>query len=92
MTETAEGHVICGTCQVEPEVVTNADGEPEAVCPQCGQRDKTDDAVRIAQEYAVDAIGRGFQGMIGDAVKGNPSIKFTAERIPARNFRWHMAV
>lgn len=83
--------VVCGTCKVPPDIVSNADGKDEAVCPSCGQRDDVEDAQRIAGEFGADAIARGFQSGLGDIFKGKSGMKFTPERIPHRTFRWHLA-
>lgn len=47
--------VICGKCKTDPELVEDANGEAEAVCRSCGQRDKVKDALRIAGEQFADA-------------------------------------
>jgi len=91
MSDQTSVRVVCATCKVDPEFVTDADGKAEAVCPGCGQRDDVEDAMRIAQEFALDAVARGLQGGLGDAVRGKDGIEFKPEKIPERTFRWHVA-
>ena len=42
--------VVCGACQCDPGLTTDVDGEV-AICPGCGQRDRVDEAFRIAGEH-----------------------------------------
>lgn len=83
--------VICGRCKVEPELVENADGNAEVVCPSCGQRDNANDAARIAGEQAMDAAARHFQSAVRSGVVGSKFVIFEAKRVPNRTFNWHAA-
>ena len=82
--------VVCGTCKVEPEIVSEADGEA-AICPSCGQRDKVEDAIRIAEEQVTDSTTRALQDAVRSAVRSNEFLNFEAEPLPRRNFKWHGA-
>ena len=84
-----EFEIVCGKCKVGAEVVTDASGEEEAVCPSCGQRDKVADAFRIAGEQLADDAARTVQDVLGKSVRGSKVMKFEANRIPRRSFRWH---
>lgn len=81
--------VVCGACNVEPEVVSDDHGKAQAVCPSCGRRDDAEDAMQIAGEHfiqqAMPDLQRGLAGTIG----GKKHIKFTPEKIPEQTFRWH---
>lgn len=81
--------VVCGKCKVKPELVEDADGNVEAVCDSCGQRDDVKDAARIAGEQAADVAARAFQSSISRSVRGNKFMKFEAKPLPRRTFRWH---
>lgn len=79
---------VCGSCKVDPEVVTNADGSAEAVCPGCGQRDKIEDVQRIGGEHFLQSSIPDIQKGIGDAFRGKFT-KFEAKPVPQRTKRWH---
>ncbi len=79
---------VCGSCKVAPEIVTDADGNAEAVCPRCGQRDKIEDVQRIGGEHFLQSSMPGFQKGIGKAFSGKFT-KFEAEPIRKRAFKWH---
>lgn len=81
--------LVCGECQTEPEIVSDGDREAEAVCPSCGQRDTSEAAARIASEHAAHQRSLALQRTIQQAIKGNQFVKFDAQRIPKRGFRWH---
>ncbi len=81
--------IVCGSCQVPPEVVTNDDGKTEAVCPSCGQRDEVEDALRIGGEHYVEGAKAALNKSLGDAVKGSKFIKFESGFKTGETFRWH---
>ena len=81
--------IMCGKCRVGAEAVTDTDGKKEAVCPSCGQRDKVEDALRVAGEQAADAAARQLQSGIADSVRGNKFMKFEGKPLPRRTFKWH---
>jgi hypothetical protein len=82
--------VVCGSCKVEPEVTSHSNGDREAVCPGCGQRDEAQDAIRIAEQHLADEAARSVQSALRGAIKPSKFIKFEAKRIPQRTFRWHL--
>lgn len=83
--------VVCGTCQVDPEIVANADGNDEAVCPGCGQSDKLEDATRIAGEHYVEGVKAMLNKTMRDAARGSKIIKFKPGAPLRTDFRWHAA-
>lgn len=83
--------VVCGTCKVGPAIMLNDKELEVAVCPSCGQRDKAEDAIRIAQEHLQHEAQIAFQEGVGEAVKGREFIKFAPDPIRRRTFRWHAA-
>ena len=82
--------VVCGKCGVDP-ILTDTGGDPEVVCPQCGQNDKVDDAVRIGGEHFADSAARVMQSNARKAARRNAFMKFEAKPVPRRTFRWHVA-
>lgn len=81
--------VVCGKCNRDPEIVTGASGEVEAVCPGCGQRDKLKDALRIGSEHFEHQAGATLQDLLRDATKDSEFMQFEATPLPQRSFRWH---
>lgn len=80
--------VICAKCQLDPEIVTNANGQAEARCPGCGQRDNVDDAVRIAGEQATDRAKSDLNDALRNATRGSKFIKLQREFPTGGHFRW----
>jgi len=83
--------VVCGTCKVSPDIISNDLGEDVAVCPLCGRRDTAEDAIRFAQEHLQHEAQIAFQEGVGEAVKDREFIRFAPEPLPERTFRWHAA-
>jgi hypothetical protein len=83
--------VVCGKCQLGAEVVTDADGNAEAVCPACGQRDKVEDAQRIAGEHYTEGVKAMLNKTMSDAARGSKVLKFKpgAPLKADSAFRWH---
>jgi hypothetical protein len=86
-----EFRVVCGKCQLGAEVVTDADGNAEAVCPGCGRRDKIEDAQRIASEHYVEAVKATLNKTMRDAARRSKFMKFDSggPLKPDSAFRWH---
>ena len=80
--------VVCGKCKVGPRLVPKPDGEVEAVCPECGQWDKIEDASRIASEHAGDSGIGFFQRGFGRSAR-TPFARFEAKPRERPIFRWH---
>ena len=83
--------VVCGQCKVDPELVEDGTGNAQAVCPRCGQRDDVNKAARIAGEHAMDQATRAFQHHAIQGAQRNEFIRFEANPLPNRTFRWHAA-
>jgi len=83
--------VVCGKCQVGADAILEDDGDAYAVCPSCGQRDKVEDAQRIAGEHFTESVKAELNATLSDFVRGSKIIKFTSS-FPRRSdadFRWH---
>lgn len=80
--------LVCAACYRDPDVVTNADGELEAVCRGCGQRDDVENAKQIASENFKHQAAIAFQEATRHAVRGSKVVKFEGQRIPKREFDW----
>ena len=83
-----EFNVVCGKCQSDIAIIRDPNGEL-AMCPMCGQRDDLEDAQQIAGEHFLHEMIPGLQKKLGDPVKGNDSIEFTAKPLPRGVYRWH---
>ena len=83
--------VVCSTCEVDAKVVADANGEEEAVCSQCGQRDKVEDAVRIAGEHAVDQAKATLNDAMRDVARSSKFIQFKPGSPTGGTFRWKLA-
>lgn len=81
--------LLCGECQVPAETVTNEDGEAEALCPYCGQRDKMVQAHQIATEHLGHKASVALQDALQRVMKGNEYVKLETKALPKRRFRWH---
>lgn len=84
-------NVVCGKCQVGAEAILEDDGNAYAVCPSCGQRDKVEDAQRIAGEHYTEGVKAQLNATLSNVARGSKIIKFTS-RFPKRpdaDFRWH---
>lgn len=79
--------VVCAKCQVGPRLVAKPGGEIEAVCPQCGQWDKVEDASRIAAEHAEESGLGSFQRGFGRSAPKPAKFEVTTGEKPI--FRWH---
>jgi DNA-directed RNA polymerase subunit RPC12/RpoP len=77
--------IVCGKCKVDPEIITDASGEAESIaCPSCGQRDKLEDARRIAGDHFADAAARVMQSNLAKSTRGNKFMKFEAKPLRKR--------
>lgn len=85
----AEVKIVCGSCEVPPEVVTNDDGKSEAVCPSCGQRDKVEDALRIGGEHYVEGAKATLNKQMRNMARGSKFIKFESGFKTGGSFKWH---
>jgi len=47
-----EDRVVCGFCKVEPQDLTYGNGERELICLKCGQRERPEAAIEIANNHA----------------------------------------
>jgi len=83
--------VVCSKCEVDPQIVTDANGDREAVCPECGQSDKVEDAVRIAGEHAVNDAKAMLNEKMRGVARGSKFIKFKSGFTSGGNFRWKAA-
>lgn len=80
--------LVCAACQRDPDVVTKGDGELEAVCRGCGQRDSVESAKQIASENFKHQAAIAFQEATRHAVRGSKIVRFDGKRIPEREFNW----
>lgn len=87
----SEEKVVCGTCKVEPKLLADDEGDREAFCAVCQQRDTVDEALRIASEHFIYESQRAQQKGLSVRTRGSKSVKFEAKRLPRRSFRWHLA-
>jgi NMD protein affecting ribosome stability and mRNA decay len=84
--------VVCGKCQVPPDIISNTDGASDVVCPNCGARDDANDAMRIAGEHFLQEAMSDLQEGLGGAVRSSKDMEFKAEPIRKRSFKWHAEV
>jgi hypothetical protein len=82
--------VVCSKCEVDPEIVTDAEGNAEAVCPGCGQRDNVEDAQRIAGDHAVNQARATLQDAMRDAARGSKIIQFKPGAPTGGTFKWKL--
>lgn len=87
----SEARVVCATCKIEPKLLANEEGDHEAFCAVCQQRDKVDDALRIAGEHLAYESQRALQKGLTARTRGNKAVKFEAKRLFRQTFRWHLA-
>ena len=81
--------VVCSSCQREPKLLADDGGNHEAVCLACGQRDKADDAFRVAFEHAQYLATKAYRGERSKSLDGSRPIKLNGKR-HRRSFRWHL--
>jgi predicted RNA-binding Zn-ribbon protein involved in translation (DUF1610 family) len=78
--------VLCGHCHINVEERTEADGQVMAVCPQCGNTDTLDNAIREATEYfAEKTVGEMLSPL---ANSSNDFVKVTVTHSPERTYRF----
>jgi hypothetical protein len=85
----SEVKIVCGACKLPPDVVTDDDGNSEAVCPGCGQRDKVEDALRIGGEHYVEGAKAALNKKMRDVASGSKFIKFESGFSTGGTFKWH---
>ncbi len=75
--------ILCGKCNVTPELGFEREGEMWASCPVCGQEDRIADIQREAAEHSFDKMVRQTLSGIGNAGSG-----ITVDNPPERQYRW----
>jgi uncharacterized paraquat-inducible protein A len=79
--------VVCSKCEVVPNAVTDAQGEEEAVCPRCGQRDKLKDAARIARQHTADQMKALISQEMQGAARSSRVMEIASE-FTRHDLRW----
>ena len=80
--------ILCGFCHVRIEGRTDAHGNDEAFCLQCGQSDTLENAIREAGEFAACILAEQLGSTFADAFGGRDMFKVTKHHLPERSFRF----
>jgi predicted nucleic-acid-binding Zn-ribbon protein len=80
--------VVCSKCGVDAQVIADDEGNKEAVCPVCGQRDSVEDAIRIAGEHFAQEARTMLNKAMSDAARGSKVIQYKPGSTTRRSFRW----
>ena len=84
------GRVVCGSCKTEPEVMGYANGDREAICLSCGQRDRAENVIRIIGEYAQHEATIQFERRMEENAKGNRFAKIRIKPTRRQKFKWRL--
>lgn len=85
------GRVVCGSCRAEPEIMGYANGDREAICLKCGQRDSAENVIRIVGEHAQYSAVIQFERRMAENANGNWFAKFKIKPTPHQKFRWRLS-
>lgn len=67
-----------------------ANGDREAICLRCGQRDNSESVIRIVGEYAQHEATLALEQRLAGNGWGNKFAKFAVTKTPRRSFRWRL--
>lgn len=84
------GRVVCGSCKVEPEVMGYANGDREAICLNCGQRDSAEAAIKIVGDQAEYEAALHFEFRMSENARGNRFATYRIKPISRQKFRWRL--
>lgn len=84
------GRVVCGSCKAEPEVMGYANGDREAICLKCGQRDSAESVIRIVGEHAQYSATIQFERRMEENANGNRFARIKIKPMPRLKFRWRL--
>lgn len=85
---TSNHTVLCGTCKCAVETVSNPKPHDKVSCPRCGRSDRFDKVMDSVREFVVHLTHKSLTESLAKSTRGNSFIKFKAQRLPNRSFRW----
>lgn len=85
---TVEVQILCGCCKSPAQTVANPKPQDKVTCPRCNRSDTFDNVRRIVGEHVAYETSRQLSESLSRAMRGNRFLKFTAQRVPYRSFRW----
>ena len=80
--------VKCGRCECTLEFVPDAQPEPRAACPQCGESDTLENIKREVGEYIKEQTAQALIKDIADGVRGSKYLKFKSNFRPNGGHRF----
>jgi|tagenome__1003787_1003787.scaffolds.fasta_scaffold20953784_3 hypothetical protein len=83
MSEGERKQILCGKCHVAIKLGADAQGQPLAICPNCGASDTVENATREAMEYFTDKTMRDLTASTVEGVRG-----ITVTHSPKRDYRF----
>jgi hypothetical protein len=84
------GRVVCGSCKIEPEVMGYANGDREAICLSCGQRDSVETAIKIVGDNAQYEAALYFELRLSENARGNRFATFKIKPMARQKFSWRL--
>lgn len=80
--------VLCGSCKCAVETVSNPKPHDKVSCPRCGRSDRFDQVMATVREYVLHLTKKAMSEAFAKAARGNRFVKFKAQHVPHRTFRW----
>lgn len=84
------GRVVCGSCKTEPEVMGYANGDREAICLHCGQRDSAENLIRTVGEHAQHEAMILLERRMLENANGNRFARIKIKPTPRQKFKWRL--
>jgi hypothetical protein len=79
---------MCARCKCALELIPDAQPEPRAACPQCGEGDTVENIQREVGEYVKEQTAQAMIKDIANGVRGSKYLKFTSNFHPNGRHRF----